>query len=156
MIFAFLLVVASFLLATALAAPSHIESRISHREARPVQRIEANSVGNDTRNVDYSNNWSGVVLAGYPPVRCIYREISIYDDFHPHREPSLLSPVQSWSPAPVHRMDLFRRGLVSMATHAAVPSYRRVSTLLSKAVQHHLRVSCPAYLSPNSNRRLGN
>lgn len=64
--------VTSFLLAIALAAPSHIESRISQRQSRPLQHIKANGVGNNTRNVEYSNNWSGVVLAGYPPVRCIY------------------------------------------------------------------------------------
>jgi len=63
MIFTFLV---TFLLTIALAAPSHIESRISQRQSRPVQRIKANSVGNNTRNVAYSNNWSGVVLAGYP------------------------------------------------------------------------------------------
>ena len=62
----------SFLLAIALAAPSHNKSRISQRQSRPLQHIKANSVGNNTRNVEYSNNWSGVVLAGYPHVRCIY------------------------------------------------------------------------------------
>ena len=70
MIFAFLVV--SFLLATALAAPSHLGSRISQRKSHPVQRIKASSVGNNTRNVQYSNNWSGVVFAGAPSVRCIY------------------------------------------------------------------------------------
>ncbi|KAF8686185.1 hypothetical protein AX14_003887 [Amanita brunnescens Koide BX004] len=54
MIFASL--VASFLLATALAAPSHIGSRVPHRKSSP--RIKA---------IAPSSNWGGIVLTDYPP-----------------------------------------------------------------------------------------
>jgi len=60
----FKLLVSSFLLITAHAAPSRIESRVAHRKSRPAQPIKESS---DTSNVVYSNSWAGIVLAGYPP-----------------------------------------------------------------------------------------
>jgi len=64
MVFTSLLV--SVLLATAaLAAPStSVESRISRRKTRPLQRLASN--GNKTSNVEYSLNWAGAVWDSYP------------------------------------------------------------------------------------------
>lgn len=61
----FKFLVSSFLLITAHAASSRIESRVARRKSRPAQLIKEST---DTSNVASSSDWAGVVLAGYPPV----------------------------------------------------------------------------------------
>jgi len=73
----FKFLVSSFLLITAHAVPSRIESRVAHRKSRPAQLIKEST---DTSNVVYSNNWGGIVLSGYPPV-CLFINLGITNTY---------------------------------------------------------------------------